>query len=172
MPITSLLLSGSAVVALGVAATYLAPRNVKVQRSKITASSPAQVLALAAATEGYQTFNPCRSDNPDLAITPFGPASGKGSGSGFAFATGSMKGTQTIIEVASDHVTYAIDLGPQGKPTQIITARPVSGGTEVTWTMQADIGINPVARSVGLFMDRMIGKTFDQGLANLAAAPA
>ena len=170
MPITSLLLSGSAVVALGVAATYLAPRNVKVQRSKITASSPAQVLALAASTEGYQTFNPYPTDNPDLAITPFGPASGKGSG--LAFATGSMKGTQTIIEVASDPVTYAIDLGPQGKPTQIITARPVSGGTEVTWTMQADIGINPVARSVGLFMDRMIGKTFDQGLANLAAATA
>ena len=170
MPITSLLLSGSAVVALGLAVTYLAPRNVEVQRSKITASSPAQVLALAAATEGYQTFNPYHSDNPDLAITPFGPASGKGSG--LAFATGSMKGTQTIIEVASDQVTYDIDLGPQGKPTQIITARPVSGGTEVTWTMQADIGINPVARSVGLFMDRMIGRTFDQGLANLAAATA
>jgi hypothetical protein len=168
MTITTILLSGAAVLALGVAATYLAPRDVEVRRSMIIDSTPAEVLALAASTEGYQTFNPYRTENADLVITPFGPA--EGVGSGFAFETASMKGTQTVSEVTADYVRYAIDLGAQGQPTQTISARVVPGGTEVIWTMEADMGLNPVGRVFGLFMDRMIGKTFDNGLANLAAA--
>jgi hypothetical protein len=170
MTITTILLSGAAVLALGIGATYLAPRDVEVRRSIILDSPPAEVLALAASTEGYQTFNPYRSANADLVITPFGPESGVGSG--FAFQSAGGNGTQTVIEVTADHVRYAIDLGPQGKPVQTIAARPVPGGTEVTWTMEADMGMNPVGRVFGLFMDRMIGKTFDTGLANLAAATA
>lgn len=168
MTLTTILLSGGAVLALGVAATFLAPREVEVSRSIVINTTPAQVLALAASTEGYQSFNPYRSENPDLVITPFGPA--EGVGSGFAFQTASMKGTQTVAEVTADHVRYALDLGPQGQPSQTISVRAVPGGTEVVWTMEADMGMNPVGRVFGLFMDRMMGKTFDQGLANLAAA--
>jgi hypothetical protein len=36
--------------------------------------------------------------------------------------------------------------------------------------MDADLGSNPAMRIFGLFMDRMIGKIFQRGLVNLAAA--
>jgi hypothetical protein len=36
--------------------------------------------------------------------------------------------------------------------------------------MQADMGLNPIKRTFGLFMDKMIGKTLEQGLSNLNTA--
>ena len=43
------------------------------------------------------------------------------------------------------------------------------GGTQVTWTMNGDMGANPLYRWMGLFMDKMVGPDFDAGLANLKA---
>jgi carbon monoxide dehydrogenase subunit G len=42
-------------------------------------------------------------------------------------------------------------------------------GTRVTWTVEMDMGNNPVGRWMGLMMDGMVGKDFDAGLANLKA---
>jgi len=85
MTITTILLSGAAVLALGVAARFLALREVEVRRSMIIDTTPAEVLAFAASTEVHQTCNPYRNENPDLVVTPFGPQGVVGAG--FAFGT-------------------------------------------------------------------------------------
>jgi len=139
-----------------------------VQRSATVDAAPAQVLAMAASFDGFQSFNPYRTADPELKITAFGPA--EGVGSGFAFDGKDGKGTQTVASITDTTVTYAIDMGPMGQPTQSLHAIPSANGAEVTWTMNADLGFNPVFRVFGLFMDGMMGKTLDQGLANLAAA--
>ena len=41
------------------------------------------------------------------------------------------------------------------------------GGTQVTWSMDGDMGSNPIYRWMGLFMNKMVGPDFDTGLANL-----
>ncbi|MFX7894998.1 SRPBCC family protein, partial [Acinetobacter baumannii] len=46
---------------------------------------------------------------------------------------------------------------------------PRDGGTKVSWSMDGDMGRNPLNRWMGLFMDRMVGPDFDAGLANLKA---
>lgn len=43
------------------------------------------------------------------------------------------------------------------------------GATQVTWSMDGNMGSNPVYRWMGLFMDKMVGPDFDAGLANLKA---
>lgn len=43
------------------------------------------------------------------------------------------------------------------------------GATQVTWTMNGDMGANPLYRWLGLFMDKLTGPDFDAGLANLKA---
>ncbi len=58
--------------------------------------------------------------------------------------------------------------GAEGKSQQI-SAIQRGDQSEVTWQMQADMGLNPIARITGLFLDRMIGPTFDRGLENMAA---
>jgi Polyketide cyclase / dehydrase and lipid transport len=158
--------------ALGVltASTLLLPRKIKVERSATLPAKAADVIALAASNKGYQTFNPYLNTDANLKIDLFGPASGVGSG--FRFKGKDGKGSQTVRAVADNQVDYEIDLGPMGKPSQCLRALPVKEGTHVVWTMEADLGMNPIARVFGLFMDRMVGKTFDTGLRNLAAALA
>ena len=96
---------------------------------------------------------------------PFGPA--EGVGSGFRFEGKEGKGTQTVTAVTSSSVTHLIDLGAMGKPVQIIEAEATDTGTQVTWTVASDMGFNPVFRIFGLFMDRMLGKTYELGLKNI-----
>jgi len=161
--------AGLGLVALS-AATLLLPRHVTIERSAVLQAGPEAVLTLAASNQGYQTFNPYKSADPALRIDPFGPASGVGSG--FRFDGKDGKGTQTVAAISDSAVTYAIDLGALGQPTQSITAVPFGEGTRVTWRMQSDMGFNPVFRVFGLFMDHMMGKTLEQGLENLSEVTA
>lgn len=170
MTLTTYLTAGGAVLALALAATFLLPAQVHVERSATIAADPAQVIALAASNTGYQHFNPYLTSDPDLKISHFGPASGVGSG--FHFDGREGRGSQTVVSVTDTQVVYQIDLGALGRPVQTITVRPVAEGTHVTWSMDSDMGMNPVFRVFGLFMDGMIGKTFTQGLDNLARAAA
>lgn len=156
------------VVALIVAATLLLPRHVRVERRAVIDTAADAVLSLAASGAGYQRFNPYKTKDPDLSITLFGPESGVGSG--FSFAGREGKGSQTVSAITENAVEFDIDLGPMGSPKQTIRAEPRDGGTSVTWSMQADLGFNPIARVMGLFMDRMVGPTFERGLANLGTA--
>ncbi|MEM8587997.1 MAG: SRPBCC family protein [Pseudomonadota bacterium] len=168
MTFVQILAASAGLVALIVAATLLLPRHVRVERRAVIDADAGAVLSLAASGEGYQRFNPYKTKDPDLSITLFGPESGVGSGFNFAGRDG--KGSQTVSAVSGDAVEFDIDLGPMGKPRQTIRAEQCAGGTSVTWSMQADMGLNPIGRVMGLFMDRMIGPTFERGLANLAAA--
>ncbi|WP_299375343.1 SRPBCC family protein [uncultured Tateyamaria sp.] len=168
MTIWTILAGIGGVAALTVAGSMLLPRHVHVERSATLQATPEAVLSLAASNTGYQSFNPYLTTDPALKISHFGPDAGVGSG--FAFDGKEGKGTQVVAAVTGDTVRYAIDLGPMGKPTQAITVQPAADGVHVTWSMDADMGFNPAGRVMGLFMDGMIGKTFEQGLGNLAKA--
>ena len=152
------------------AATQALPRHVSIERSATINAAPEAVIELASSNSGYQAFNPYKDLDPDLRIEMFGPTSGVGSG--FSFESKDGAGQQTVAAVTADQVTFALDLGPLGQPTQAISAVTVDGATEVTWTMDMDLGMNPVFRVMGLFMDRMIGPNFELGLANIADVTA
>jgi len=166
MSITQIIALCVATLALLVASTYLLPRQVQVQRQATVPLSPAAILALAGSNRGYQRFNPYRTSDPQLKVQLFGPDSGVGSG--FHFESKDGKGSQTVTSVSASAVDFKIDLGAMGKPTQRIETRPASIGTTVVWSMQADMGMNPIGRVMGLFMDKIVGPQFETGLKNLA----
>ena len=145
----------------------LLPRKVVVTRQADVAMRPEDVIARVSSTEGFQTFNPYRTTDPKLKITPFGPT--EGVGSGFRFEGKEGKGTQTVTAVTAKTVTHLIDLGAMGQPVQTIHAEATETGARVTWTVTSDMGYNPIFRIFGLFMDRMLGKTYELGLKNIAA---
>ncbi len=161
-----ILMIAGGVLTLAISSTYMIPSAVHVERTAIIDAEPAEVIAMAASTEGFQRINPYASADPELKITPFGPTSGVGSG--FHFDGKDGKGSQTVAAVTDTQVIYAIDLGAMGTPTQTITVAAAPEGTKVTWAMDTDMGMNPIARVFGLFMDRMMGATFARGLKNMA----
>ena len=164
----------AAYTACGVAALAVAtlalPRHVSIERSAMISAAPRAVIELAASNTGYQAFNPYKDLDPNLQIETFGPVSGVGSG--FSFESKDGAGKQTVAAVTSEQVTFALDLGSLGQPTQAISAVAVDGATEVTWTMEMDLGMNPMFRIMGLFMDGMVGPNLELGLANIADVAA
>lgn len=146
------------------------PRNVSIQRTALIDAAPEAIIELAASNTGYQAFNPYKDLDPNLQVEMFGPASGVGSG--FSFQSKDGAGQQTVASVTANQVVFDLDLGPLGQPTQAISAVAIDGATEVTWSMDMDLGMNPVFRVMGLFMDGMIGPNFELGLANIADVAA
>lgn len=168
MTIFQILTIGVSAIALAAAGSLLLPGQVRVERQAIIDATSEQVMELASSSAGYQQFNPFRTADPNLKITPFGPAAGIGSG--FHFDGKGGKGSQTVAAITANSVRYQIDMGPMGRPVQTIKTNPTRDGLLVSWSMDANLGINPVHRVFGLFMGRMIGSTLQQGLTNLDAA--
>lgn len=168
MAILTIVSGVAGVLVVAAAATMLLPRHVHVERQATMDSKADDILTLAASNTGYQEFNPYHAADPDLQITHFGPATGVGSG--FHFDGKDGKGSQTVANISPDSVSYAIDMGAMGQPKQTITVTPVGNGNLVTWSMDADMGMNPIARVIGRFMDGMMGKTLEAGLKNLESA--
>ncbi|MGX9355478.1 DUF6596 domain-containing protein [Roseobacteraceae bacterium S113] len=165
-PMTIVFTIASIIAAIALVALLL-PRKVVVTRQANIAMRPEDVISRVASTDGFQTFNPYCTTDPDLQITPFGPAAGIGSG--FRFEGKEGKGTQTVTDVTATCVTHLIDLGAMGKPVQTIEVVAQGEGSLVIWTVTSDMGFNPVFRIFGLFMDRMLGKTYELGLKNIAS---
>ncbi len=163
-------LGSVAVLVVATVATFALPRHVTIERSAMMDATPDAVIELAASNTGYQSFNPYSDLDPNLQVEMFGPSSGVGSG--FSFESKDGAGQQTVAAVEPGQVTFDLDLGPLGQPTQAISAVAVDGATEVTWTMEMDLGMNPVFRVMGVFMDGMIGPNFELGLAKIADAAA
>ena len=171
MDLKTVLITGAAVLAVVAVVPFALPSSKHVERTAIINAEPAKLYKLIASNSGYQTFNPYKSADPDLKIDLKGPEFGVGSG--FAFDGKDGKGTQTVSVVEENRrVVMNIDLGAMGQPTQTFDHTQTNGGTKVTWGMDMEFGMNPIGRVMGLFMDGMIGKNFEQGLKNMSATVA
>jgi Polyketide cyclase / dehydrase and lipid transport len=170
---TTVFIGVAAIATLGLVLLML-PANKRIERSKLINSSPEAVFALLSTTSGFQKMNPYRDEEPNIKISAIGP--NEGIGAGFAFEGKEVQGTQTITALEPNaSVTMQIDLGAMGKPVQTFRLSKEIAGTRVTWTTDNSFGYNPVARVVGLFLEKMVGPTYERGLNNLErvlSAPA
>ena len=167
MTLTTIAFIAAGIIVLLLVACYALPAARTVTRSAVINADADTIYPLIASSQGFQRFNPYCDADPNLKIELFGPESGIGSG--FAFNGKEGKGTQTIVAAEQNsHVEMQIDLGAMGKPVQTFRLEDQSNGTKVIWSTRADFGANPIGRVFGLFLDKMLGKTYERGLANLA----
>ena len=171
MSIINILLSIAVLAVIVICASYALPASKTVSRRAVIKANAADIYQLVASTEGFQRFNPYCDTDPSLKISAFGPDTGVGAG--FSFEGKEGKGTQTVIAVKPNRqVQMEIDLGPMGKPVQTFSLKEQPDSTEVIWSTRSDFGMNPIGRVFGLFLDKMLGKTYERGLNNLAQAVA
>lgn len=149
------------------AAPFALPASKTVERTAIIDAAPDAIFPLLTSTQGFQSFNPYLDADPTLSITPQGPA--EGLGAAFAFEGKDGSGVQTIIAMQTNQsVTMQIDLGSMGQPVQTFTLEPTDAGTRVVWSVESQFGMNPIGRVFGMFMDGMLGPTYERGLDNLS----
>ena len=156
---------------LGYASTK--PDEFRVVRSAVMNAPPEKVFPLINDFHRWTEWSPWEHKDPNLKRTYSGSASGVGAAYDWEGNKNVGKGRMDILEsqpfkriyiklhfmVPFESVNHAeFKLEPEG------------GGTKVTWTMSgASKGFHKVL-CVFMNMDKMIGKDFEQGLANMNAA--
>lgn len=149
------------------------PPSFEVKRSLEIQAPPERIYPLLADFHQWSRWSPYEKLDPAMQRSFSGAESGMGAvyaweGNGKAGA-----GRMEIVEAAPKRgIDIRLDfIRPFRANNRAAFAFTQAGdATRVTWSMQ---GIAPfVARLMGLFinMDRMIGKDFEQGLANLKTA--
>jgi effector-binding domain-containing protein len=156
-----------ALLVVAIAAAYLLPRTVRVERRITIAAPQATLFAVLNSYKLFNKWSPWFELDPAAKYTYEGPGSGVGARIAWVGNPKSLgSGSQTITasrpleQVASD-----VDFGQGGKPAKQVMSLAADGtATRVTWGIEVDLGMNPVARYFGLGFDGMIGKDFDKGL--------
>jgi hypothetical protein len=169
------------VIAAILAAAAMRPASFTVKRSILVNAAPDKIFALVNDFHNWGSWSPYEKIDPTMTRRLSGEASGKGAvyeweGKGKAGA-GRMEITDASLP---SKVTIKLDFTKpfeahntaefsfEGKGDR--TGRAATHVTEVTWAM---FGPSPfMAKLMGLFinLDRMVGKDFETGLANLKSA--
>ena len=155
------------VVAFVVVGLFL-PSTFTVTRSAEIAAPPDKVYALVADPRAWQRWSAWNRRDPQMQVDYSGPASGAGarwSWKSKSEGDGTMTFTaaEPARRVAFD--LYFPDFGTTSAGE--LRFAPSGAGTRVTWTMNGDMGRNPLYRWFALAADGMVGKDFAEGLAGL-----
>jgi uncharacterized protein YndB with AHSA1/START domain len=137
----------------------------------LTVSAPAQkIYPLIADPRQWKNWTVWNRRDPAMTMTYSGAPSGAGAVWEWKSKTqGDGKMTFTAAEPGKrvGYDLYFPDFGTTSSGDLLLS--PEGSGTKVTWTMNGNMGSNPLYRWMALFMDKMVGPDFEAGLANLKA---
>jgi uncharacterized protein YndB with AHSA1/START domain len=157
-----------ALVALLAVGGMFLPGTFTVTRSTVVGAPAEKVYGLIADPRRWKEWSVWNQRDPAMAITYSGPESGVGAVWEWkSQSEGDGRMTFTAAEPAKKlgFDLYFPDFGTTSKGELQLT--PEGSGTRVSWVMNGDMGKNPLFHWMALFMDGMVGKDFDAGLANL-----
>ncbi|MFH1161484.1 MAG: GyrI-like domain-containing protein [bacterium] len=157
------------IVAVLVIIAFLLPRQYKFERSITIGASKALIYNLTCNLKKWDLWAPWTKEVDTTALFEL-------SGNDCEVGTiwkwkGELLGTgELIVTEAVPGQLFAYDLTfDEGKYASkgSISCVEKNDSVLVIWTDQGDLGFNPFARYMGLFMDRMMGPDFEKGLIKL-----
>jgi effector-binding domain-containing protein len=161
-----------AIILLLVIISFFLPREVRVERSVEMNAKPEAPFTLVNNLRMWNEWSPWYRIDSN-AVWEFGEVT-EGQGAWYSWASEHPevgKGKLTITESKQDELVQTeVEFAGQGKGTGIFTFAPAGEGVKVTWVMESDMGMNPVGKWMGLFMDKMLGAQFESGLAAMKEA--
>lgn len=152
---------------LALGGLLLSPKFSVTRTVKIQAPAE-QVYALVANPRHWKLWSVWNQRDPAMQIEYSGPESGVGAAWAWKSASegdGKMSFTAAEPSQLLAYDLYFPDFGTTSKGE--LRMKPSGQGTEVVWSMDGDMGANPLFRWLALFSDRMVGPDFEAGLAGL-----
>ncbi|WP_444900185.1 SRPBCC family protein [Microbulbifer sp. VAAC004] len=150
-------------------AGYLFPREVSLERSIYIDKPPQTIFPYVNDYRKFNSWSPWRHIDPAMEYKYSGPETGVGatmSWHGENSKEGS--GTQTIIASTPDStVLNKLNFGDGSEASAEFRLMPQNGGTQVVWSFNTDTGGGPRERWMGLAIKKMVGESYEQGLAKL-----
>lgn len=148
------------------------PDTFTVQRSTTIQAPPEKVFAVINDFHRWTDWSPWEKLDPAMKRTLGGPASGKGANYAWEGNGKAGAGHMEIIEsVPSSKVGIQLDfIKPfEGHNVTEFTFVPQGDTTQVNWVMRGPTPFVSKLMQVFVSLDKMIGKDFEEGLANLKA---
>lgn len=152
----------------------LLPAHARVERRRLVRATPSALFPLLATLPRWPEWTPWNTNRfPDLTMRFEGPDSGVGA-TMVASGKSSGDGTVKIIDAnPARGLAYTLDFK---HGTQLFTGAirftNAADGLLVTWTLDAELGRNPLKRWAGFALDPLMGGDMEKGLANLQQATA
>jgi effector-binding domain-containing protein len=144
------------------------PRHVVVKRS-VTINRPASlVYATVNSFVLFPKWSPWQDLDPNMSQSTEGPRDGVGAKLIWKGNDKVGSGSQLITASTPDRsVASDLNFGDMSTAKSLVTLTPDGNATRATWTVDLDMGANPVGHYFGLTMDGMLGKDFASGLGKL-----
>ena len=156
-----------AVLAIAIATR---PKTFRVERSTVINAPADAVFPFINDFHLWNRWSPFEKLDPNLQRTYSGAEAGKGATYEWLGNREAGQGRMVIVESQPTH-RVAIDLFflKPFKSTSLaeFTFAPTTGGTTVTWAMSGNNTVAGKAISLVASMDKYLGNSFDEGLANL-----
>ncbi|MCX6953407.1 MAG: SRPBCC family protein [Verrucomicrobia bacterium] len=158
----------AALLLLLVLVAFFLPRQYRVERTLVIKAAPATVLAQVADLKAWKNWGAWQERDPGMKLSySVSPASGVGAWSAWESAK-EGNGKMTITALSAAKVAYDLEFPDMGTTSKgSIELVPDGAGTRVVWVDAGDLGMNPMARWFGLFLDQIIGPDFERGLVNI-----
>lgn len=150
------------------------PDSFRVERKATIQAAPDKVFALVNDFHQWPQWSPWEKLDPAMKRSHSGAAAGAGAVYAWQGNSDVGQGRMEIVEsVPGQRVRIQLDfIEPMASrnQTEFILASQGSGATDVTWAMHGPANFMTKLMGVFVSMDSMVGKDFEQGLANLKAA--
>ncbi|NHZ62977.1 SRPBCC family protein [Massilia genomosp. 1] len=156
---------------LGTAA--MQPDTFSVTRSVAIKAPPEKILGLVGDFHQWQGWSPWERLDPGMQRVHSGAPSGKGARYAWTGNDDVGAGKMEITELTPpSRVVIKLDFIKPFEVSNVteFTLAPKDGQTQVSWTMSGPMPFISKIMSVFMSMDRIIGRDFEKGLANLKAA--
>lgn len=158
-----------AAVVLLLTLAALRPDSFRVERSAVLAASPALVMPLISDFRQWARWSPWEKIDPTMQRTYSGAEQGVGAVYGWTGNGKAGAGRMEILQCDESLIRIRIDFFKPFAASNTVefSLQPQGNGTALRWAM---FGPSPfVSKLMGLVfnMDKMIGKDFEAGLANL-----
>jgi len=146
----------------------LLPRHVRVARS-IAIDRPASLIyAVVNSFQLFPKWSPWQDLDPGMHQSAEGARDGVGAKLIWSGNDKVGSGTQLITASVPDRsVASDLSFGDMGAAKSMIALSPEGAMTRATWSLDIDMGANPIGHYIGLTMDGKLGPDFAAGLGKL-----
>ncbi|HEY9564313.1 MAG TPA: SRPBCC family protein [Nocardioides sp.] len=144
----------------------------EVSRSVNVVADPQQIHRLIDDFREWQRWSPWEGVDPSMKRDYSGAKTGQGARYAWVGNRRAGAGSMEITASTPDRIDVALAFQKPFRATNQVRfdLKPVASGTEVTWTMEGNQRF-PMSLFARFFpMDKMIGKDFEKGLAQLKQA--
>ncbi len=160
------------VLVLLAAVAYIAtrPEDFRIERTARIGAPPDVVFSIINDLRQWSRWSPYDKRDPNMKKTFDGPSTGPGASYAWNGNNQVGEGRLTILESKpGELVSMTLEFSRPFKCKNQVNFKlvPSEGGTRMSWIMDGKNNFMAKAMSVVMNMDKMVGKDFEQGLANL-----